>query len=203
MQALAPGYYAIRREKPVVAAKTDDVDLARQIQTGDQSAFRELVERYQHRINRVILGILGSAADAEEVGQEVFAKVYFSIRTFDNRSSLFTWIYRIAVNETYSFLRKKRAQRRYDGGSSGDTPVADLSSLVDGRPNPERAVAQREFLNKLLALIPEDDRNLLFWREVEGCSVAQLAEMTGLNVNTVKVKLFRVRRKLVELAAGL
>jgi RNA polymerase sigma-70 factor (ECF subfamily) len=58
-------------------------------------------------------------------------------------------------------------------------------------------------VNKLLALIPEDDRLLLLWKEVEGCSVTELAEMTGMNENTVKVKLFRARRKLVQLAARL
>jgi len=75
--------------------------------------------------------------------------------------------------------------------------------LIDGRPTPDRAAAQRDFVNKLLALIPQEDRLMLLWREVEGCSVTELAEMTGTNENTVKVKLFRARRKLVELAAHL
>jgi len=78
-----------------------------------------------------------------------------------------------------------------------------LHSLIDGRPTPDRAAAQRDLVNKLLALIPEDDRLLLLWKEVEGCSVTSLAEMTGMNESTVKVRLFRARRKLVELAARL
>jgi len=78
-----------------------------------------------------------------------------------------------------------------------------LHSLIDRRPTPDRAAAQRDLVNKLLALIPEDDRLLLLWREVEVCSVTELAKMTGMNESTIKVRLFRARRKLVELAARL
>jgi RNA polymerase sigma-70 factor (ECF subfamily) len=179
------------------------MNLARRIRAGDQFAFRELVERHQSRIFRVLYGILNHRADAEDVAQDVFAKVYLSIHRFDHRSSLFTWIYRIAVNEAYSHLRKKRTRRLHEGDSSGDAADADLHSLIDRRPTPDRAAAQRDLVNKLLALVPEDDRLLLLWKEVEGCSVTELVEMTGMNENTVKVKLFRVRRKLVELAARL
>jgi RNA polymerase sigma-70 factor (ECF subfamily) len=179
------------------------MNLAMRIRTGDQSAFRELVERHQSRIFRVLYGILNHRADAEDVAQDVFAKVYFSIHRFDHRSSLFTWIYRIAVNEAYGHLRKRRARRLYESDSSGDAAGADLHSLIDGRTTPDRAAAQRDLVNKLLARIPEGDRLLLLWKEVEGYSVTKLAEMTGMNESTVKVRLFRVRRKLLDLAARL
>ena len=194
---------AFRRDERLAVVRTDETNLVRRVRTGDQSAFRELVERHQSRIFRVLYGILNHRADAEDVAQDVFAKVYFSIHRFDHRSSLFTWIYRIAVNEAYRHVRKRRARRLCEGDWSGDAASADRHSLIDGRPTPDRAVAQRDLVNKLLALIPEDDRLLLFWKEVEGCSVPSLAEMTGMNECTVKVRLFRARRKLVELAARL
>ena len=192
-----------RREEAIAAGRTDDMNLALRIRTGDQSAFRELVERHQSRIFRVLYGILNHRADAEDVAQDVFAKVYFSIHRFDYRSSLFTWIYRIAVNDAYSHLRKRRTRRPYECDVSGYATGADLHSLIDGRPTPDRAAAQRDLANNLLILIPEDDRLLLLWKEVEGYSVKELAELTGMNENTVKVKLFRARRKLVELATRL
>ena len=190
LEAPSAGDCAFRREEAITAGRIDDMNLALRIRAGDQSAFRELVERHQSRIFRVLYGILNHRADAEDVAQEVFAKVYFSIHRFDHRSSLFTWIYSIAVNEAYSHLRKRRT-------------APDFHSLIDGRPTPDRAAAQRDLLNKLLALIPEDDRLLLLWKEVEGCSVTSLAEMTGMNESTIKVRLFRARRKVVELAARL
>ena len=203
LEAPSAGDCAFRREEAITAGRIDDMNLALRIRAGDQSAFRELVERHQSRIFRVLCGILNHRADAEDVAQDVFTKVYFSIHRFDHRSSLFTWIYRIAVNEAYSHLRKRRTRRLYESDPSSDVAGADLHSLIDRRPTPDRAAAQRDLVNKLLALIPEDDRLLLLWKEVEGCSVTSLAEMTGMNESTVKVRLFRARRKLVELAARL
>ena len=192
-----------RREEPANARQTDDIGLARRIQAGDQPAFRELVERCQSKIHRVIYGILRNRADAEEIAQEVFAKVYCSIETFDGRSTLITWIYRIAVNECYAWLRKRRVKLVFESDSAGEELTLALQSAADGRPTPDRAVADRDLINKLLARMPEEDRVLLLWKEVEGFSVVQLAEMTGLNENTIKVRLFRARRRLAELAARL
>ena len=202
-EALFVGEGSFRRDERLAVGRTHDTKLVLRIRAGDESAFRELIERHQSRIFRVLYGILNHRADAEDVAQDVFAKVYFSIHRFDHRGSLFTWIYRIAVNEAYSHLRKRRTRRPYECDSSGYATGADLHSLIDGRPTPDRAAAQRDLVNKLLTLIPGDDRLLLLWKEVEGYSVTELAEMTGMNENTVKVKLFRVRRKLVELAARL
>jgi len=74
-------------------------------------AFREVVERYQAKVFSIIYGILRNHNDAEDIAQQVFSKVYFSIRNFDFRSSLLTWIYKITVNECYDYLRKKRVRK--------------------------------------------------------------------------------------------
>ncbi len=192
-----------RREAPASVRETDDIGLTRRTQAGDEPAFRELVERNQSRILRVVYGILRNRADADEIAQEVFAKVYFSIQSFDCRCTLFTWMYRIAVNESYAWLRKRRVKLVLEGDSADGGATFALQMTADARPTPDRAVAERDFMNKLLARMPEDDRVLLLWKAVEGFSVVQIAEMTGLNENTVKVRLFRARRRLVELAARL
>jgi len=173
--------------------KPGDTALVRHIRAGDQTAFRELVEQCQSKVFRVIYRILHNRDDAEDLAQEVFTKVYFSIGTFDGRSSVLTWICRIAVNECYSWLRKRRAEFVCDEDStSGSISL----QAADVRTAAERALIQRDLVNKALARIPEDDRFLLLWREVEGLSVTQLTEMIGSNENTVKVKLFRARRRL-------
>lgn len=91
-----------------------EVELVARLKAGDEVAFRELVERYESKIHSVTYGILRNRADTDEIAQEVFAKVYFSIKGFDARSSLYSWIYRIAVNECYSYLRKKRLKLVYE-----------------------------------------------------------------------------------------
>src|SRR5271155_2614714 len=103
-------------EKPRAKTRVDhknseEAALVRRVQAGDQLAFREIVERYQSKVFSIIYGILRNHNDAEDIAQQVFAKVYFSIRNFDFRSSLLTWIYKITVNECYDYLRKKRVRK--------------------------------------------------------------------------------------------
>lgn len=188
------------REAP---SKEDEVGLVGRLQGGDEQAFRAIVDRYASTIYRACYGILRSREDAEEIAQEVFAKAYFSIQGFRGHCSLYGWIYRIAVNECYGFLRKKRIRLVYSSDSPDDRLAVRLESLSDGSPTPDRTAMQRDFLNKLMVRIPEEDRWLLVSKEVEGFSLAELSEMTGLNVNTIKVRLFRVRQSLVEAAARL
>src|SRR5258705_13332195 len=90
---------------------SDEAALVRRVQARDEMAFREVVERYQSKVFSIIYGILRNRNDAEDISQQVFAKIYFSIRNFDFRSSLLTWIYKITVNECYDYLRKKRVRK--------------------------------------------------------------------------------------------
>ncbi len=179
------------------------VDLVARLQSGDEAAFREIVGRYGSKIYRVAYGILPNRDYADEVAQEVFTKVYFSIKGFGARSSLYAWIHRIAVNECYGVVRKKRFKLVYSNDSPDDAPVLHMEAIKDERPTPDQTAVQRDLVNKLLARIPEDDRWLLISKEVEGFSLAELSEMTELNENTIKVKLLRVRQGLVAAAARL
>ena len=190
-------------EAPYQQHDTNEVELVSRLRAGDEKAFREIVERYASKISRVSYGILRNRDDADEIAQEVFAKVYFAIKGFGGRGSLYSWIYRIAVNECYGLLRKKRFKMVYSSDSSDDTPDLRMQAIADSRPTPDRTAMQRDFINKLLARIPEGDRWLLISKEVEGFSLAELSEMTGLAENTIKVRLFRVRRSLVAAAARL
>jgi len=190
-------------EAPHKQHDANEVDLVARLRAGDESAFREIVERYASKIFRVCFGILRHRDDADDIAQEVFAKVYFSIHGFGGRSSLYAWIYRIAVNECYGFLRKKRIKLVYSSDSPDDTRGTPLESIADVHPIHDQTAMQRNFINKLLARIPEDDRWLLISKEVEGFSLAELSEMTGLNEGTIKVRLFRIRQGLVAAAARL
>src|SRR5580692_542316 len=99
-------------KKPRVDHKnSEEAALVRRVQSRDEIAFREIIERYQAKVFSIIYGILRNHNDAEDIAQQVFAKIYFSIRHFDFRSSLLTWIYKITVNECYDYLRKRRARR--------------------------------------------------------------------------------------------
>lgn len=98
------------RTKATEHNETREEALIRQVQARDELAFRQMVERYQSKVFAIIYHILRDRndVDAEDIAQQVFSKIYFSIRSFDSRSSLSTWIYRITVNECYDYLRKRR-----------------------------------------------------------------------------------------------
>src|SRR6478752_4936355 len=102
---------ATRAKAKLDHRQTDEAALVRRIQAQDEMAFREIVERYQAKVFSIIYGILRNRNDAEDIAQQVFAKIYFSIQNFDFRSSLLTWIYKITVNECYDYLRKKRVRK--------------------------------------------------------------------------------------------
>jgi RNA polymerase sigma-70 factor (ECF subfamily) len=100
-------------------------------------------------------------------------------------------------------VRKRRIKLVFEADNTDERAGVDLQAVADGRPTAERLLAGRDFLAHLLARTPDDDRLLLLCRAVEGLSMLQLAEMTGLKESTVKVRLFRARRRLAELAAAL
>jgi len=169
-------------------------------------AFREVVERYQSKIFSIIYGILRNRNDAEDIAQQVFAKIYFSVKSFDFRSSLLTWIYKITVNECYDYLRKKRVRKLvYESDFSADESqrMEHSEPATDQAPAVDQQLAQHDLILKLLAKLSEEDRSLMLLKEVEGHSVEELAEMMGMNENTIKVKLFRARQKLVKAAQRL
>jgi len=185
---------------------TEEATLVRRIQSGDEMAFREVVDRYQAKVFSIIYGILRNQNDAEDIAQQVFAKIYFSIKNFDFRSSLLTWIYKITVNECYDYLRKKKVRKLvYESDFTAEealrmerteTPVSTTRPI-------DTELAQRDLVTKLMTKVSEEDRQLLMLKEVEGHSVEELAQMTGMNENTIKVKLFRARQKLVKAAQRL
>ncbi|HUJ21046.1 MAG TPA: sigma-70 family RNA polymerase sigma factor [Bryobacteraceae bacterium] len=185
---------------------TQEGALVRRAQSGDEAAFREIVERYQSKVFSIIHGIVRQRNDVEDIAQQVFAKVYFSIRNFDFRSSLITWIYKITVNECFDYLRKKKVRKLvYESDLSEDEArrVENTEPAADRQVRADDALARRDYVLKLLTRVSEEERTLLLLKEVEGHSVEELAEMTGMNENTIKVKLFRARQKLVKAAQRL
>jgi len=185
---------------------TPEGALVRRAQAGDETAFREIVERYQSKVFSIIHGIVRQRNDVEDIAQQVFAKVYFSIRNFDFRSSLITWIYKITVNECFDYLRKKKVRKLvYESDMSEDEVrrVENSEQPIDRAGRADTSLARRDYVFKLMDRVSGEEKSLLMLKEVEGYSVEELAGMLRMNENTVKVKLFRARQKLVKAAQRL
>lgn len=169
-------------------------------QAGSKDAFEELVRRHQRRVFGLVSGILRRREDVEDVAQQVFLKAYVAIRKFDQRAAFSTWLYKITVNECWDYLRKKKIRPLVYEADLPEDQVPQLDGILSSAQppaNPAEQAEARELAERLLMELPEQDRQLLTLKEIEGFSVQELAEMMGLNVNTVKVRLFRARGRIV------
>ncbi|HMD30584.1 MAG TPA: sigma-70 family RNA polymerase sigma factor [Candidatus Acidoferrales bacterium] len=173
----------------------------RRAQEGDVAAFEELVRTHQKRVLGIVAGILRWSEDIEDIGQQVFLKVYLAIRRFDGRSSFSTWLYKIAVNETYDYLRKKKARKLvYESDLS-----LDQEERLSQKPpeEPTRAALDhaddRQAVERLLSELAPEERLMIVLKEVEGYSVEEISRAMNMNPNTVKVRMFRARRRLSDL----
>src|SRR3954466_11369703 len=158
---------------------TQEGALVLRAQSGEEAAFQELVEKYQSKVFSIIHGIVRQRNDVEDIAQQVFAKVYLSIRNFDFRSSLITWIYKITVNECFDYLRKRKVRKLvYESDLSEDEVrrVENTEPSVDRQTPADTNLAQRDYVLKLLTRVSEEERMLLMMKEVEGFSVEELAE---------------------------
>jgi RNA polymerase sigma-70 factor (ECF subfamily) len=178
----------------------DDRELVRRAQAGDKEAFEELVRRNQQRVFAVAGGILRRREDVEDIAQQVFVKAYFSLKRFDQRAAFSTWLYKITVNECWDLLRKKKVRpllyesdlseeqaQQFGAAERLDSGAQDISDKLE---------AQQQVEN-LLQGLDERDRMMLILKEVEGFAIEEIAEILDLNANTVKVRLFRARRRIV------
>lgn len=193
------------KETASVTPAERERELVRRAQGGEAGAYEELVQIHQRRVLAVVSGILRGSEDAEDVAQQALAKAYFSIRRFDQRSAFGTWLYKIAVNECWDYLRKKKVRRLVYESDLSEEQLRKMDSAPEHgygatapREDAGRRVEQRQLIERLLGQLDEKDRTMLVLKEVEGFSVEEIGKILNLNVNTVKVRLFRARGHLVD-----
>ncbi|HVE82477.1 MAG TPA: sigma-70 family RNA polymerase sigma factor [Myxococcales bacterium] len=183
---------------------TDDLTLVKRVKTGDQRAFKLLVERYQRKIYAVALGMVKDKEEALDVSQEAFVKVYKYLDHFKGDSSFYTWLYRITVNICIDALRKKQALRgeqvELDEAVMMDTAEANIGALGSRLgTNPQKSALRKELAEKIqqaLETVPEKHRAILLLREVEGMSYEDLARTLKIPKGTVMSRLFHARTKV-------
>jgi RNA polymerase sigma-70 factor, ECF subfamily len=178
----------------------DDRELVRLGQAGDKEAFEELVRRHQHRVFAVAGGILRRREDVEDIAQQVFVKAYFSLKRFDQRAAFSTWLYKITVNECWDLLRKKKVRPLLYESDLSEEQAQQFGAterLDSGAQDVSDKLEAQQQVELLLHGLDERDRMMLILKEVEGFAIEEIAEILDLNANTVKVRLFRARRRIV------
>jgi RNA polymerase sigma-70 factor, ECF subfamily len=185
------------------AKGTYDRELVRRAQANDKEAYEELIKRHQQRVLAVAAGILRRNEDIEDIAQQVFVKAYFSLKRFDGRAAFSTWLYRITLNECWDLLRKKKVRPLlYESDLSEEQAQRVADSESDGAgPDIRQRLEDRQRVERLLEGLEERDKLMLILKEVEGFSIEEIADALELNANTVKVRLFRARGRVVRKAA--
>ncbi|MBN1269467.1 MAG: sigma-70 family RNA polymerase sigma factor [Kiritimatiellae bacterium] len=177
-----------------------DEELVRRSVQRDLAAYDELVRRYQGKIYGLVYNMTANKEDAEDVVQDVFLKAYRSLPRFKGQSSFYTWVYRIAINRTINF-RKKRTRRAAlslddaDEGIERDPAYVELSSRVS--PVREVSIGElQERLNKALLTLSEKHRTVVVLHDIQGVPHEEIAKMVGCSAGTVRSRLFYARQKL-------
>lgn len=183
---------------------TDDLTLVKRVRSGDQRAFKLLVERYQRKVYAVALGMLKDKEEAMDVSQEAFVKVYKYLDHFKGDSSFYTWLYRITVNICIDVMRRKNSaggdMEEFDESAPMDLSEARIGALGSRLgTNPQKSALRRELAEKIqeaLAAVPEKHRAILLLREVEGMSYEDLSRTLDIPKGTVMSRLFHARAKV-------
>ncbi len=171
-----------------------EASLLARAQAGDVAAFEELSGRYADRLFMLLLRLLGDRGEAEDAAQEVMLRAWQGITRFQGRSSYFTWLYRIAVNEANRALEKKA--RRPAGISIG---AQELQLPASGTDDPSRQAENSELrlnLSKALAELPPALRTAIVLRDVEGLSTLEAAEIAGVSQAAFKSRLHQARLRV-------
>lgn len=172
------------------------------LRAGDRSEFARLVELYSPHIYRLALKILNDPQDAEDVLQETFIKALKNLPSFEGRSSISTWLYRIAVNEALMIIRKRKPDSlSLDKEKDDDEGQTEPVEIVDWCCLPERELVNseaRQFLDKAIQKLSPALRAVFILRDIEGLSVRETAEALGVREEVVKTRLLRARLKLRE-----
>lgn len=175
----------------------DELKLIERARRGDEAAFEAVVRRHKNRIYRTCLAMLGDPVEADEAAQDVFVRLYDNFRKFRGESRLSTWLYRVAFNGCADRLRKSRSERM------DRTELAGMDPPSSDRPDrwlEEKETAAR--LRRALDELPEEFREVVILRELEGCDYAEISEILDVPIGTVESRLFRGRQKLKDLLSG-
>ena len=177
-----------------------DPETIRRAQAGDASAFNEIVHAYKKRILGTIYRLIGYGDDIEDVGQDVFVRLYFSLDQLRTAEVFEPWLYRLTVNAAYDYLRKKRRNPSVRMADLSEEQITAADAAASGKQQSEDRQKSDivELTSILLDQVSEEDRILLTLKEVEGLSLKELEKIYNVNENALKVRLFRARKRVLK-----
>ncbi len=177
-----------------------DFELIESARGGNDAAFNQIVLAYRKRILGTISRLIGRPEDVEDVGQEVFLRLYFSLDQLRTAEVFEPWLYRLTVNAAYDYLRRQKRRHESRMSDLSEQQVIMADAVAGGKVSKEelRRTDMKEFVDSLLDSVSEEDRVLLTLKEVEGLSLKELEQVYQVNENALKVRLFRARQRVIK-----
>jgi RNA polymerase sigma-70 factor (ECF subfamily) len=182
-----------------VDSVAEDNELIKQVLEGKTDSFAALVNKYQLRVRGFCRHMLLNFDDADDAAQEVFIKVYKALSSFKEQSSFSTWLYRIGANHCTDILRKRVVRKEQSWDFMVERDGENIEALYSVSADVAIPVEHRELVNKLLAALPVDQREVFILREIEGLSYQEISLSLECSVDSVKGRLKRAREKLSEI----
>jgi RNA polymerase sigma-70 factor, ECF subfamily len=181
-----------------------DFELIIRARKGDGAAFNELVLAYRRRILGTIARLIGHPEDVEDVGQEVFLRLYFSLDQLRAPEVFEPWLYRLTANAAYDYLRKRRRRMESRMADLSDQQIVLADAVAGEKADREEGERKRvrAAVHSLLGAVSEEDRVLLTLKEVEGLSLKELVKVYHVKENALKVRLFRARQRVLKAFAA-
>lgn len=178
-----------------------DQALVRRVQAGERGAFDILVRKYQHKILGVISRYVADWAEGQDVAQEAFVRAYRAIGNFRGESAFYTWLYKIAINTAKNWLVSQGRRPPTDDVQVDDAVHLEAAVRLKDASTPERELLRQEIERTVTATVerlPEELRQALTLREVEGLSYEEIAEAMNCPIGTVRSRIFRAREAIDE-----
>ena len=186
------------------ASEVQDTDLVKRAQNGDARAFDTLVTRYRGRVYSMTYHLVQNESDAWDLAQDAFIKAWRALPQFKLDSSFYTWLYRIAHNCAYDWLRKRKIDSagEFDDNRVDHQPDPTAEAVPHAFARPDKAMANAELGSRIrsaVARLSEEHRTAILLREVEGMQYDEIAKVMETSIGTVMSRLFYARKKLQEL----
>lgn len=197
-----PSEEARLRHEEEFRKRHEDDEMVDRARKGDRAAFEALFQKYNRRAYAISIGVVKRPEDALDVVQESFIKVHKHIINFQGTSSFYTWLYRIVMNLSIDYLRRRRKITEWGDDVRAEDADGD-GTLVPRLPdtNPSKATSRHELSGKIkeaLDTLPEIHRAVILLREVEGLSYEEMAQALDVPKGTIMSRLFHARRKMQE-----
>ena len=184
----------------VVSDRDLDWAIVQRVQNGEVSAFNQLVQKYRQPLFSTIYNMTGNREDATDIAQEVFIKAFQSIKRFRGQASFYTWLYRIAVNSSITFIKRAKKQRFINYETIDETLVSsEILEYFTAKTKTEKGALLKELqekLNEALQKLSPKHRIVVILHEVEGMNHKEIADITKTSEGTVRSRLHYAKKML-------